>query len=157
MFLTPKLVLQHTFIMVVPWKFLFLHPLKDSPPLNHKSPTYLICIMPSRRSQRKKRSTTASPPPQPHPNPIETGNEPSGAPDSTVKAILAPSKSGEAPKTPRATRRSTRVQRLVDASAQEDPRDDGEPPAAAAVAAATPGEHIAAPSMFGMNSTYLCF
>ena len=113
--------------------------------------------MPSRRSRRKKRSTTASPPPQPPPIPIETGNEPSGAPDSTVGAVLGPSKSREAPKTPHVTRRSARVQLLVNTSAQEDPHDDGEPPAAAAVAAVTPGEHIAAPCLLGMASTYLSF
>ena len=67
-----------------------------------------ICIVGSGRLRRAKRSIAAPAPPQPPPNPIETGTKPLGASDSAVGAIVGSLKSGDAAKTPRVTRRRPR-------------------------------------------------
>ena len=107
-----------------------------------------------RRSRRTKRCLTASPPPQPPPIPIQTGNKPLGASDSSVGAVVGSSKHGEAPKTPCVTRRTAALRVLLNESTPEDPRNNGEAPAAAVEAAATPGECIAAQRLLTSARTY---
>ena len=80
--------------------------------------------MGSGRLRRRKRRATAPPPPQPRPNPIETGNEPLGASDSSVGAATTSLKCCEASKPPRATPRTAKLREIFGEGGSADSRDE---------------------------------